>query len=65
MCLWKLGECAKENTEGRGVKLLPMEEVWIVKTRMQRRQKHIVSACYEVVLSSHSYTCHLTERDMG
>lgn len=35
MCLWKLGECAKENTEGRGVKLLPMEEVWIVKTRMQ------------------------------
>ena len=47
------------------MKSLSMEEIWIVKTRMQRRQKRIVSTCYKVVLSRYSDACHLTEKSKG
>ena len=44
------------------MKSLPTEEIWIVKTRMQRRQKRIVSTGDEVVLSRYSDVCNSTDK---
>lgn len=65
MDLWKIGKYAKVNPDrkGGGNEVLPTEEIWIVKTRMQRRQKGIVSTGYEVVLSKYSDVCHSTEKN--
>lgn len=64
MDLWKIGKYAKVNPDRKGgeMKSLPTEEIWIVKTRMQRRQKRIVSTCDEVVLSRYSDVCHSTDK---
>lgn len=65
MDLWKIGKYAKVNPDRKRVgemKSLPTEEIWIVKTRMQRRQKRIVSTGDEVVLSRYSDVCHSTDK---